>query len=98
MTSKTATLLRTLSEMIAADKLSANKAGEFIARRSFFYRNGKTAKNFEASVASDLSGLDPKVFGFSSFTILESGEIDKPFRGGAPIEKQSHWFVRFSIQ
>lgn len=62
--------------------------GDIVARRSFFYRNGKTSADFDQYVRKVLNtaGLEDK------YQIVESGEIWKPFRGGATIANQSHWF------
>lgn len=60
--------------------------GEWTARRSFFYTNGCHAEHFEARVRECVPHA----------TILESGEVWKPFRGGASVAQGSHWFVRFT--
>jgi hypothetical protein len=64
------------------------KHGVFTARRTFFYTHGKTAQILVNAITD----------AFPTAEILESGEIWKPFRGGAPVAKQSHWFVKFTIR
>jgi hypothetical protein len=63
--------------------------GDIVARRGFFYKNGKTSADFEAIVQKILmqAGLNDK------YRIVESGEIWKPFNGGASIANQSHWYT-----
>lgn len=68
------------------DALSKSK-GVFTARKGFFYTGGKTADAFAARVKEALPEAN----------ILEQGEVWLPFRGGAPITRQSHWFVRFTL-
>lgn len=68
------------------DTLSV-RHGVFTARRGFFYTHGQTA---------DLIVLHIKA-GWPDAIILESGEIWKPFVGGAPTARQSHWFVTFTF-
>ena len=68
------------------DKISRSK-GAFIARKSFFYRFDNTVDKYVDIVKK----LIPNV------KIIDSGEVWKPFKGGAPIEKQSHWYVKFTV-
>lgn len=75
-----------IKDAIGADTLS-NKAGVFTARREFFYRHGFDAQQFAALVKSKVPNAQ----------ILDSGEIWKPFRGGASTANSSHWFVKFQV-
>jgi hypothetical protein len=59
----------------------------FTARLSFFYGMGRTAQQLVGRVQR----------AYPAATIVESGEVWKPFRGGAPIAKQSHWYVTFTL-
>jgi hypothetical protein len=63
--------------------------GDIVARRGFFYKNGKTSADFEAIVQKILTkaGLNDK------YRIVESGEIWRPFKGSASVSSQSHWFT-----
>jgi hypothetical protein len=73
------------------NKLSADtyslKNGVFTLRRSFFYTGGFTADMFAGRVLDAFPGA----------TIIDSGEVWKAFRGGAPVAQGSHWFVKFSV-
>jgi len=80
------TLKQVREKIITADSHSV-KAGVFTIRRGFFYTNGYTAEKFAQRVKE----------AFPTAVILESGEIWKPFRGGASVASQSHWFVKFSV-
>ena len=71
------------------DSVGSKQNGDIIARRGFFYRNGKSSETFDAHVRNLLeqAGLSDK------YHIVESGEIWKPFRGGASTANSSHWFT-----
>lgn len=70
-----------------ADSVSGPKDGVYTARRGFFYRNGGTADGFAASIVRVL----PQA------VIVETGEKWTSFNGGAPVSKQSHWWVTFTL-
>ena len=72
---------------IRAESISKRKDGTVIIRRGFFYRNGYTAERFAEYIHKALAtaGL--------SATIVDQGEIWKPFRGGGTVANSSHWFV-----
>lgn len=73
-----------------ADKVSRTKGGMFIARRSYFYQGRDSAQEFANRVQSalDKAGLKCKIVDF--------GDQYKDFKGGAKIEKQSHFWVKFA--
>lgn len=56
-------------------------------RRGFFYTGGRTAGDLVASVKAV----------YPDAQIVDSGEVWKPFRGGASTAQQSHWFVKFTL-
>lgn len=70
-----------------ADSIGKNKVGAIVVRRGFFYRNGNSSEKFTATVKSLLEqcGYD--------FKIVRDGEHYAPFRGGASVANQSHWYV-----
>ncbi len=57
------------------------------ARRGFFYRFGGSAEMYVEGVKK----------AFPNATILDIGEQWTGFRGGAPLAKSSHWFVKFIL-
>jgi len=71
---------------VFVDKVSVNK-GIHKVMLGFFYTHGYTAEKFEEQISIALPNAK----------IIESGEIWKQFNGGAPIERQSHWYVKFTI-
>lgn len=71
---------------IGADTIS--KRGAVITiRKEFFYRHGGSAEKMVDRVRAL----------FPAATILDSGDIWKPFRGGASVAQSSHWFVKFEL-
>ena len=81
--------MRALKNAGYVQSVGRKQNGDIVARRSFFYKHGKTSADFEAYVQKILTqaGLNDK------YRIVESGEIWKPFNGGASVAMQSHWFT-----
>ena len=80
-----------LQDNILADSVGRKKDGTFVARQGYFYRAGKNAKGFCASVEADLKELG------LNYEIIEIGDHWTPFRGGASLAQSSHFFVHFKI-
>lgn len=78
--------LQKVKELIHADTYSKN-GDVFTIRREFFYTNGYSSDKLAALVLKKIPGTQ----------IVDHGEVWKPFRGGAPTAKSSHWFVKFSV-
>ena len=70
---------------------SATKKGTYVFRRPFFFRSGGTAENWVATVSRALANNGLK------FEVVDKGEVDKPFKGGASVANQSHWYVEMKI-
>jgi hypothetical protein len=73
-------------ESLHADSVS-QKDGVFTVRRGFFYTGGKTSEDFANAVKAV----------FPTAVVIDSGEVWTPFRGGATVAKQSHWWVKFTV-
>lgn len=81
--------LKQLRETLpGVDMVSKNVKGNFVVRRGFFFTHGKTTEDFKAFILHQLPTAN----------IVDCGQILKSFRGGAPVSKQSHWFVEFNFQ
>lgn len=67
------------------------RGSRLILRRGFFYRHGSTDEGWREKVERALvaAGIGYRLVGY--------GEVDKPFRGGAPIQRQSHWWVEVEL-
>ena len=82
---------RMIKEVLHADTVGTNKQGNVICRWGFFYSHGRTAERYTDAV-SDL--LDRNQV---SYSIVESAQIWKAFRGGASTANQSHFRVEVQI-
>ena len=70
-----------------ADTVGKNKAGNFMIRRGFFYRNGMDSQKFATAV---MEALGDRV------KLVDCGEVWKPFRGGATTANSSHFWAEVS--
>lgn len=59
----------------------------YTARRGYYYRHGQTAQGFVNKVLDAIPGVK----------IIDSGDIWKPFKGGASLAQQSHFYVTFEL-
>lgn len=70
------------------DSVGKKKNGNFVVRQGFFYKMGKTIDRYIEAVKAE----------FPNAKIIDSGEVWKPFRGGASLANQSHFFVEFKLE
>jgi len=71
-----------------ADDMSRNtKDGTITLRRGFFYRHGKDSQSFADEVSKKLT--DAGVH----HTVVNHGEVDRPFKGGGSTKQNSHFHV-----
>lgn len=75
----------------SADTVSKNKAGQIVLRKGYFYRHGVTGEIFANRVSDLLTAAG------IAFTVVDSGDVWKPFRGGATTANSSHLFVTISV-
>lgn len=89
MTEQTFTTKQVKKALIGSyfDEVAKRGDGTYIARRAFYYRHGQTVDTFIQYVTKT----------FPSAVIVDSGEVWKAFKGGAPISRQSHWYVEFKF-
>lgn len=76
-----------VNEKLMVDQVTLSK-GTYTMRDEFYYRHGRSANDYVKLVRET----------FPNAEILESGEIWKPFRGGASTANSSHWFVKFKLK
>jgi hypothetical protein len=86
MENKTLTM-KSLRDAVFADSFERDRAGNFVVRRGFYFRNGGTAESFCESVIDQLESAGIK------FTVVNFGEHWAPLRGGASTRNSSHWYV-----
>lgn len=61
--------------------------GATMIRQGFFYTGSGTSQALADKVSRVLKEAS------ITFKVIDHGEIWKPFKGGAPLSKQSHWWV-----
>ena len=80
-----------IHEIVGGEKDSKHK-GIFTARFGYFYRNGRTAESTHDTVVKWLNEAG------INHTIVDYGDHWAPFQGGDPIEKSSHFYVKFTVE
>lgn len=80
--------LREIKDVLAADSIGRMTDGTIICRWGFFYSMGKNKENYEDRVNERIPGA----------VVLESGRVDKAFRGSATVAQSSHFWVKFRIK
>lgn len=83
---KKVTAAEVQDNVIGVDLVTVSK-GVYKAFRGFFYTNGGSWQALASRVRA----------AYPSAVILDGGEVWKPFKGGAPVNKQSHWWVTFRL-
>ena len=89
---KKATIMSILRDRISgADMISKNRSGNYVFRRGYFYTGGADEDKFADALAKRIAdiGLTAK--------LIDKGNHWAPFKGGASIEKGSHFYAEFEI-
>ncbi len=80
--------LENLGFELGADKMkTVPSVKAYKALFGFFYAGDKTAADYAKRVTAQCPGAE----------VLSFGRKDFPFKGGAPVEKQSHFYVLFKM-
>jgi hypothetical protein len=74
-----------------ADTVGKNKAGNIVLRKGYYYRNGASAESFENNIVAALSSAGVLC------KVVDRGDVWKPFRGGASVAQQSHFYVELAV-
>ena len=74
-------------KLASADTVGKNKDGHIVVRKGFYYSHGKTAEDHANAVSKSLHAA------CIEHTVVDSGQVWKPFRGGASTAAQSHYWV-----
>lgn len=80
--------LKTFKDSNPSYQISKLRNGNYIARRSYFYRHQAPTQHEVKEVI--LNAIPEAV-------VIGTGDIDYPFCGGAPVSKQSHTYIEFSL-
>ena len=88
---KAPSVIQTIRDNISVDEISKDREGNLIFRRGFFYTNNGSAEQFAARIDNELTNLN------IPHTIVDKGQVWRPFKGGATTKSQSHWWVKVKI-
>jgi len=88
---KAPSVIQTIRDNISVDEISKDREGNLIFRRGFFYTNNGSAEQFAARIDNELTKLN------IPHTIVDKGQVWRPFKGSATTKSQSHWWVKVKI-
>jgi len=83
-------IISELKKIIYVSSIS-NYKGITTFRQSYFYTNNMNAEKFKNEIVNKLMEHNIK------FELVDYYDYWAPFKGGAPISKQSHWCVKLKI-
>lgn len=75
----------------SVESVGKNKDGNIVVRKGYFYRNGQNSGDFAENIKWLL--LDGKL----DVALVGCSDNWFPFKGGAPVSKQSHFAAEFKI-
>jgi len=76
---------------VFADTVSRNNDGHIIVRNGFFYKSGRTAEGHTHKIKKALEAAGIK------HSIVDDGEHNAPFRGGASVARNSHFYTHIKL-
>lgn len=79
------------NNVTGVDQLSRDSEGNLVFRKGFYYTFGDSADTFADRISNKLNELN------IPHTIIDRGQVWKPFKGGATIKNQSHWWVKVKV-
>lgn len=74
-----------------SDSIGKNKDGHVVVRNGFYYKSGRSAEAQTAKIKRALDDAGVK------HTIVKDGEHNAPFRGGASVGRQSHFYTHIKL-
>ena len=79
--------------LVGADSVGKKRdgSGNFVIRRGYFYTGGMDADKFAESISKQMNEMN------INHTVVGQGDHWAPFKGGASIAKQSHFWVEVSV-
>jgi hypothetical protein len=73
------------------DSIGKNKDGHIVVRKGFYYKSGRSAEAQTSRIKRALDDAGIK------HTIVKDGEHNAPFRGGASVGRQSHFYTHIKL-
>jgi len=89
-TIKLSDVRKKLEEENVGDQITT-KNGNILVRKGYFYSSGGSEEKLASRITPILDSMNIK------YTIVDKGNVWRSFKGGAPIAKQSHWYVEIKI-
>lgn len=80
--------LREIKDIVSADMIGRSADGTITCHWGFFYSNGKDPEHYVTRVMDRLPGA----------IVLDSGRVDKAFRGSATVAQSSHFWVKLRMK
>jgi len=74
----------------SVDQVSKLKNGNIIVRKGYFYRNGMVCDKFKDRIVASLTAAGIVA------NVVDFGDRWMPFRGGASVARQSHFYVELA--
>lgn len=82
----TKTVKESLKGKVSFNKIGKKRNGNYYIMYGFFYQHS-SAKALSEKVKEVIPNVN----------IVKTQDVWKPFKGGSPVEKSSHYYVEFSI-
>lgn len=80
-----------IRRILTSGSISKNKEGHVVVRNGFYYKSGRSAEAQTAKIKRALDDAGVK------HTIVKDGEHNAPFRGGASVGRQSHFYTHIKL-
>ena len=82
-----------IKDTIFTDQISKDREGNYIFRKGYFYRpSGMDPDSWAQQISKKLQGV-----GINN-SVVDSGDVWKPFKGGAPLKAQSHYYAKIKVK
>ena len=84
-------IIAQIKNHVHADMVSRKRNGNILIRKGYFYRGKQDEYSFADSIIKQLTaiGITAKV--------VEAGDHWAAFNGGAPLTRQSHFYVELAV-
>ena len=82
---------RLIIDELHADTINTKKGGNILCRWGYFYSHGATAEDYAMQVRKLLTNHN------IPYRIIDCGNHWAPFRGGASVANQSHFWVEVYV-
>jgi hypothetical protein len=86
------TIIAQIRESVhGVDMISRKRNGNILFRKGYFYRFNQNEESLANSIIEQLTTVGLKA------RVVDSGDHWAPFKGSAPVAKQSHFYVELAV-